>query len=625
MRSLSRMLLLAPLSLGAVLESYPELEKLGLQFDFIVVGGGNAGNVVANRLSENAEYSVLVLEAGGSHEGNMFLQTPLLAGLTTPFTATDWNYTTLPQTGFGGRQIPYPRGYVLGGSSSVNYLAYTRGSKEDYDRIAVLVDDERWSWDGLLPYMLKNERFTEPADGHDMTGQFDPTVHGFEGITSVSLNGHRMEIDELVLRAMEEDDEFALNVDMNSGYPLGIGFTQLTSLNGERSSSATSYLAPEFVARPNLQVLLHACVMRVLQNEKNDFRTVEFRDSEGSIFSLTAKKEVILSAGSVNTPNLLMHSGIGNATTLAGLGIEPHVDLPSVGQNLTDHPLLTLTWEVNATKVTNDAVFHDHPPGSQAAAIEEWTTKRTGLVTNDLMSHLAWLRVPENASIFENHPDPSAGPNTPHVEIMLGSGYLGSPPFLGNFQNAVLAVVSPAARGSISIGSSDPFAPPLIDPNVLSTEVDMFFMRSIVRSAMRFFKRAAFAEYIVGPPIGLPASVVDWEANQDVVWEEALMMQAPLAVGRNDTVLGKSQDDVDAELDVYIRAHTGTVFHPVGTASMSPIGAEWGVVDPDLRVKGVNGLRIVDLSVLPLIPSAHTQAAAYAIGERGAEMIKESW
>ncbi|KAJ7049723.1 aryl-alcohol-oxidase from pleurotus Eryingii [Mycena amicta] len=572
---------------------YPitDLQNVATTFDFIVVGGGTAGNVVANRLSENGTFSVLVLEAGGSNTGILDLSAPLLCILATPFTAQDWNYTTVPQAALNNRVIPYPRGFVLGGSSSVNYMAYTRGSKEDFDRVANDVDDQRWSWDALLPYWKKTERFTPPADNHNTTGQFDPAVHGFNGINSVTLSGFPTEIDSKVIGTTSLEGEFPFNLDMNSGYPLGIGYTQMTVLNGSRSSSATSYLAPNFIARSNLQILLHARVTRILPTATNDFRTVEFRDARGQIFNLTATKEVILSAGSVNSPTILMHSGIGNSTLLSSLGITPLHNLPSVGKNLSDHPLFPVTWTVNSTNGTFDPIFQNTDVFTQV--LTQWTNTKTGRVGAEPITQLGWLRVPDNSSIFQTFPDPSAGPNTAHFELLFTNGFVGfqATPPTGSYLDIAVAVVSTASRGSITISGNDPLAPPLIDPNFFDSEIDMFFMRSAVRSAFRFAAAQPFAGYITAP----------WPPN------------------------GLSSASTDDEVDAFVRAGAGTIFHPVGTAGMSPVGADYGVVDPDLRVKGLNGLRIVDLSVLPRIPAAHTQASAYVIGERAADMIKDSW
>ncbi|KAG7450010.1 pyranose dehydrogenase [Guyanagaster necrorhizus] len=578
------LLLLPALCSAAVYDKVTDLPTL--DFDYIIVGGGTAGNVLANRLTEEPDTSVLVLEAGQSTADILVTQVPFFCTLTLN-TPLDWNFTTTSQPGLNGRALPFPRGFGLGGTSAINFMAYTRGSSEDYDRYASISGDLGWGWDEMQQYIRKNERFVAPADHHNITGEYNPAVHSFNGINSVTLPGYPRAIDGRVIQTTKEfPDEFPFNLDFNSGYHLGIGWEQTTVGNGTRSSSETSYLGPEYIGRENLHVLVNSYVTRILQvnsSDSNDhprFGTVEFTQDAGEtihVLSPPSLREIILSAGTIGTPHILLNSGVGDDAELAAMGINSTVHLPDVGKNLTDHPSLSLFWTVNATNTTEDVYWRNET--FQAEALGEWQANRTGYIANIALNHLGYLRLGERVLKDE----PCAGNQTAHYELIFSGGIFGEAiPATGSYLTIAVVALCPLSRGNITISGTNPLDSPLINPNYLSHPQDMEILQHAVERAQRFVAAPVWEDYI----IALTTNITDLEGT--------------------------------------IRDIAVPTDHPVGTASMSPVGADWGVVDPDLRLKRAVGVRIVDASVLPFIPAAHTQAAVYAFAERAADLIKEA-
>ncbi|KAF9482069.1 pyranose dehydrogenase [Pholiota conissans] len=572
-------------ALAAVYDNIQQLPSTS--YDFIIVGGGTGGSVVANRLSENPTFQVLLIEAGPTNEGVLNSMVPYLAGALQK-TIYDWNYTTVPGVGLNNRTLDYPRGHILGGCSSHNNMFYTRGSKDDYDRWAQVTGDPGWSWEKLLPYILKNERWSPPSDGHDTQGDFDPSVHGFSGIMFTSLPSAPQPIDDMILEVTKEQpSEFPYLLDMNAGRPLGLGWYQGSIGNGTRSSSATAYLSSKFTTRRNLHVLLNTKVTKVhpITGSPAPLRFGLVETTANLL--LTARREIILSAGPINTPHILMNSGIGDRNALTEIGIRSVLHLPSVGKNLTDQPIAGVSYSVSSNDTLDNLIMNKT---LQAIALAQWKLTRTGPYADAGPNFIAWARLADNSSIVRQFGDPSAGPNTPHLEL---APFSGSAFFLipqpGHFVGIASVVVTPASRGSVTLNRLDPLGKPYIDLGYYKSEFDILAMREALKLSQRFFKATVWRKYII-EQVAPPANATS-----------------------------------DAELDEYIRSFSFTTNHAVGTAAMSAKNSQYGVVDPDLRVKGTMGLRIVDASVMPYITSAHPQVPVYAISERASDLIKNLW
>ncbi|KAH9003799.1 aryl-alcohol-oxidase from pleurotus Eryingii [Lactarius hatsudake] len=559
-------------------------------YTYIVVGSGPGGSVLANRLSANPNNRVLLIEAGPSDTVNPNIRVPFLCTTLVPADVS-YNETTVPQTGFGGRSIGYPRGRTLGGSSSVNYMVWTRGPASDFNRLAHETGDHGWSWKSLRRILTGVENLVPPPDGRDTTGEIDPSIHGSSGPVKISLHDPTP-LDSRIFKATSQLAEFPYNKDMNSGNPLGFGWTQFSIGDGQRSSATASYLTP-VLCRPNLDVLVNTLATKVVQTGTHGglpiFRGVEIAQSaSGPHFSRIATKEVIIAAGAVNTPQLLLLSGIGDSAELSRFNIPMIVDLPDVGKNMQDHVLLLNPFSVNSS-FTGDDFARD--PKLSKDGLAQWEASRTGPFAASVGGNIGWLRLPKHSPIFKQVRDPSSGPQAPHIELLTVNQFFSAvqpPPPTGHFMSIGTILLTPTSRGSITLASANPFDPPKIDPALLNSDFDIFTMREAVKAALRFVAAPAFKDYVIGP-------------------------------------FGDLADaKTDAEIEAYVRSQSSNVFHPACTAYMSRKGSKRGVVDPDFSVKKTIGLRIVDGSVLPYVPAAHPQAIIFIIAERAAELILAS-
>lgn len=523
-------------------------------FDYVIVGAGSAGCVLADRLSADGA-SVLLVEAGGGDRNPLF-RVPLLAGVAYWHKATNWNYETAPQPGLDGRRIKWPRGKVLGGSSTINGMMYMRGHAADYDRWAQ-GGLTGWGYDDVLPYFRRSE------DNPERPG--DP-FHGQGGPLRVTRAQGENPLYADFLAAGRADGAPS-NDDFNGADQVGLGLYDFNVKDGRRVSSATAFLRPA-MSRPNLAVRTGTMVRRVVVEDGRATGLVLSRG--GAESQIAARREVILSGGAVNSPQLLMLSGIGDGAALAGHGIEPVHHLPGVGANLQDHLGVYLTYAC-ADPVTLYALFR--PDRAAAAFARAWITGRgpaaaVPLEAGGFLRTRPELEIPDIQITF-----------VPGLNLETTRGGQGRHGYLINFYQ-----LRPESRGRVALASADPDAAPAIDPGYLSAPADRRCLRDGTRLARRIGETAPLAARKAGD-------------------------------------LSPTQGDLatDEGIDAWIRQGANTIFHPVGTCRM---GADPGsVVDGDLRVRGVGALRVADASVMPTIVGGNTSAPTMMIAEKAADMI----
>ena len=533
-------------------------------YDYVIVGAGSAGCVLTNRLSADPSHRVLLVEAG-PRDWNPVFRVPIMAGRLFMGSYCNWSYLTEPEPGLDGRRIPWPRGKVVGGSSAINGMIYARGNRLDYDGWAQQ-GLRSWSYERVLPYFRKSETSWRGE------GEF----HGGSGPLRVGPATSANPLFDAFVEAgiqagYRETDDF------NGAEQEGVGRYDYNIWNGQRWSSARSYLDPAR-ARPNLTVLTGARLRKVMVQDGR--ATGVLLEKDGRPLQVSAEREVVLSAGAIGSPLALLHSGIGDADQLAPLGVEVVHDLKGVGRNLHDHLHVMAAYSSTAPDETWDHLRVDR------AAIGFWQAA--------LFGSGPFSRFPHEGGAFLKT-DPSAA--APDVQVHFFAGGAGGVrhPFArsswsrfgpGYVFYGSVCQLRPESRGELRLQSADPAVAPLIRANYLSTATDRRVMREGLKAMRRIFAQPAFD----------------------------LFRGKELTPGPEVTS--------DAALDAYIRREASTIFHPVGSCRMGL--DDLAVVDEALRVRGIDGLRVADASVMPQITSSNTHAPTVMIAEKASDLILQA-
>jgi choline dehydrogenase len=517
-------------------------------FDYVIVGAGSAGCVLAHRLSEDPDVRVLLIEAGGA-DSSALIHMPAAFPLLHR-SAVDWDHSTHYEPGCNHRRVFLPRGHVLGGSSSTNYMMYVRGNRADYDEWRDL-GCSGWGWSDLLPMFLRAEDNERGAS----------ELHGVGGPLAVSDTRYRTPIVDVALEAAVAYGLKA-NDDFNGPEQDGVGRYQGTYRNGRRASTAVGYLRP-VMDRPNLTVETYVQVTGVRIQNGRAIGVDGVRLDQP--LSFMADREVILSAGAYGSPQLLMLSGVGHPDELAALGITTVAESPRVGHNLSDHPLASVVYRSAGEETLFGALGRSENFASYAEG--------TGPLTSNIVEGGGFVRTRD-------------GLGAPDVQLIFAAAGFADECLVPVPEDAVSwasCVLKPASRGRVALASPDPTAKPFILHNYYAEPEDLRTHIQGVRLAMRLMETQPLADHLTGP------------------W------RAPASASESDVVS-------------FIRAYAQTTYHPVGTCAMGADDAS--VVNLDLRVRGVDGLRVVDASVMPTIPRGNTNAPTIAVAERASDLIR---